>query len=71
MTEKDILYEVNGFWVSREKMGYMVWKPSASWTHSASDSAYPLTAEGFSLAKTRTDYLAKRAADAATALFAR
>lgn len=60
MKESDILHEVNGVWVSREKVGYVVWKPSASGTHCVIDSAYALDADGLSIAKARCSYLGNR-----------
>ena len=57
----DIVYESGNAWVYRDKKKscYVVFK--AGITHSTSDSAYPLNDDGLSIAKARTDYLAKRA----------
>jgi hypothetical protein len=62
MTETDIMHENGSFWVGRDKPGkaYVVYRTGS--THSTSDSAYPLTADGLSIAKARCDHLAKRAA---------
>lgn len=60
MTETDIVYEVGNLWVFRDTKHkcYTVFK--AGITHSVSDSSYPLTDDGLSLAKARVDYKSKR-----------
>jgi hypothetical protein len=55
-TEKDIVHENGTFWVLREAKRYLVMKNGA--THSVSDSAYPRTVSGLSVAIARCDYLA-------------
>lgn len=57
---KDIMYENGPAWVHRDrKRGcYTVYIAGA--THSTSDSSYPLTDDGLSLATARADYIAKR-----------
>jgi len=61
--ESDIAYETKGgaAWVRRDSKGnrYTVFR--AGVTHSTSDSAYPLDANGLSLAKARADYIQRRA----------
>lgn len=57
MKESDIVYESGDFWVSKDSSSYIVWK--ANITHSVSDSSYPITCDGLSLAKARFDYLSK------------
>lgn len=64
--ESDIVYENGPAWVysDRKKRAYVVYVASSA--HSTSDSAYPLNADGLSIAKARADYIAaqrrKRAA---------
>jgi hypothetical protein len=65
MQEKDIIYEVDGFWVAKERGSYVVYRPSPSFTHSISDSGFPLDDDGLSVAKARVDYLARRGGPAA------
>jgi len=60
MREHDIMHENGAYWVGRERHAYVVYRPSNSATHSVSDSAYPKTPDGLSLAKARCDYFAKR-----------
>lgn len=57
---KRIIYENGIYWVAANKKlsCYVVFKNGV--THAKSDSAYPLTADGLTLAKARCDYLAKR-----------
>jgi hypothetical protein len=62
MTEQDIAYENGPAWVNTDKRGKRYTVFLAGVTHSTSDSAYPLTADGLSIAKARADYLARRAA---------
>jgi hypothetical protein len=61
MTEKDIMHEANGYWVARVDDNYTVFKTGI--THSVSDSAYALTADGLSIAIARCNYLARRKAE--------
>lgn len=63
MRESDILHEAGAFWVAREKTAYVVYRVNG--THSVSDSAYPRTADGLSIAIARCDYLAGRASSKA------
>lgn len=60
MTEADIMYEKGSYWVGRDKApkAYVVYKIGL--THSTSDSAYPMTDDGLSIAICRCKYLAKR-----------
>ena len=55
MKESDIMHERGHYWVAREKDRYTVIKSGA--THGVSDSAYPRTADGLSIAIARCDYL--------------
>ena len=63
MQESDIMHETpcGNYWVGRDKCSkaYVVYKVGV--THSTSDSAYALNADGLSIAICRADYLAKRA----------
>jgi hypothetical protein len=59
MREKDILYERGDYWVCRVAKTYTVYRNGV--THSTPDSSYAETPDGLSLAKARTDYLARRA----------
>ena len=59
MRESDILHESGPFWVGRDPASYIVWRSGV--THSTSDSAYPKTLDGLSIAIARCDYLARRA----------
>lgn len=59
MTERGIAYENGRAWVLRQRTRYLVL--IAGPTHSVSDSAYPKTTDGLSLAKARADYLARKA----------
>lgn len=58
--ESDIVYDNGNFWVhaDRKQSAYVVYRSGV--THSVSDSAYRLTADGLSIAKARADYLARR-----------
>lgn len=59
--EKDIILETeSGWWVWRDTKGncYTVFMPKG--THSESDSSYPLTDDGLSLALVRCKYMDKR-----------
>ena len=58
MRESDILYERGNYWVSLEKVGYVVW--CNGFTHAVSDSAYPADKDGKSCAIARCDYMARR-----------
>lgn len=60
MRESDIVHENGRFWVCRDLKTnrYTVFRSGT--THSVSDSAYPLTPEGLTLAAARCDYLAGR-----------
>ena len=60
MTEKDIVFECDPYWVCRDRefKQYVVYKIGV--THSQSDSAYPLTEDGLSLAIYRARYLSNR-----------
>ena len=60
--EANIMHEINGFYVYRERAQYTVWRPSKSGTHCTADSAYTKTEDGLSIAVARCDYLARRAA---------
>lgn len=55
--ESDIAYENGNAWVltDKKKQQYTVFISGV--THSESDSAYPLTDDGLSIAKARADYL--------------
>lgn len=58
MKEQDIVYEAGRAWVYRDKRAdrYTVFLAGA--THSTSDSSYPRTPDGLTLATARADYLA-------------
>lgn len=58
MKENDIIFETSGNYVTRERLGYVVWRHN-DW-HTLSDSTYELTPDGLSIAKARCDYLAKK-----------
>jgi hypothetical protein len=60
MKESDIAYEVGRFWVYKDvkRCGYTVFEAGAA--YSTSDSTYPLTVDGLTLAKARVDYLFNR-----------
>jgi hypothetical protein len=60
MKEQDIEYENGRAWVlrDRKKCQFTVFVSGA--THSTSDSSYPLTDDGRSIAVARADYIAKR-----------
>lgn len=57
MRESDIMHENGAYWVGRTKSGYVVFRSGV--THSTSDSAYELNADGLSIAIARCDYLAR------------
>lgn len=62
--EKDIILETgSGWWVWRDTKGqsYTVFMPKG--THSETDSSYPLTEDGLSLALIRCKYMNKRKAE--------
>jgi hypothetical protein len=54
--ESDLLYERAGHYVVREGNKYVVYRHQG--THAKTDSAYPATSDGMSLAQYRVDYLA-------------
>lgn len=58
MQESCIVYERGSFWIRADADRFTVFR--AGITHSTSDSAYPKTIDGLSLAQARVDYLAKR-----------
>lgn len=58
MKETDIKYENGNYWVLGTKEAYTVMV--AGITHSKSDSAYPPTPDGLTLAVSRCNYLARR-----------
>ena len=58
--EADIMHENGPAWVYRDKAKQRYTVFVAGPTHSVSDSAYHLTADGLSIAKARADYLARR-----------
>lgn len=58
MTERDILYEKGRYWVCGKRHAYFVMVVGV--TVSVSESAYPHDEDGYSLAKARVDYLARR-----------
>lgn len=58
MRESDIKHEAGPYWVAKDRGAYVVYH--AGITHSVSDSAYPLTNDGLSLATARCDYLERR-----------
>lgn len=57
--ESDLIHENAGHYIIRNCGGLTVYRPAA--THAVSDSAYPDTADGLSIAKARVDYLARKA----------
>lgn len=58
--ESDIVHEYGSYWVLRGRKHFTVFKNGV--THSTSDSAYPRTKDGLSLAIARCDYLGRREA---------
>lgn len=60
MSESEIVYDNGNFWVHADKKqsAYVVYRSGI--THSVSDSAYAMNADGLSIAKARADYLANR-----------
>ncbi len=56
--EKDIKHESGSYWVLDTGKSYAVM--AAGSTHSVSDSAYPRTDDGLSIAIMRCNYLASR-----------
>lgn len=60
--EKDIIHEAGKYWVCRDTRQnvHIVFKNGV--THATSDSCYPLTSDGLSLAIARCNYLASRKA---------
>lgn len=56
--ERDIVYENGSVWVLKQADRYTVFVSGI--THAASDSAYELSDDGFSIAKARTNYLARK-----------
>lgn len=61
--EADIAYENGRAWVLKDAKGARYTVFLAGVTHSTSDSAYPLDADGLSIAKARADYLAAKRPD--------
>lgn len=59
--EQDIVHECGDFWVHRDQTHdrYTVYRAGS--THSESDSSYPFTPDGMSLAVARANYLDRRA----------
>jgi hypothetical protein len=59
MRESDIAYENAKAWVYRDKRNarYTVFRIGV--TYSTSDSSYPLTDDGLSIAKARADYFTR------------
>lgn len=55
MRESEIVYEGRFAWVCRERDRYTVYRIGA--THSVSDSAYPKTDDGLTIALARAKYL--------------
>ena len=55
--ESDIKHETGAHWVLDDKKCYMVLRVGV--THSTSDSAYPRTPDGLSIAIARCNYLEK------------
>ena len=55
--ESDIKHENGAHWVLDDRASYTVYRTGL--THSTSDSAYPRTPDGLSIAIARCDYLAK------------
>ena len=55
--ESDIKHENGAHWVLDDTNAYTVYRTGL--THSTSDSAYPRTPDGLSIAIARCDYLAK------------
>lgn len=64
MTETVIVYERGSYWVCRDRRAkqYTVYRQGV--THSRSDSSYPLTGAGLSIAIARCNYLDARMTDA-------
>jgi len=60
MKESDILYQRGNFWVCATSSAYHVMRDGV--THSKTDSAYPKTDDGLSVAIARANYLDKREA---------
>jgi hypothetical protein len=56
-----IVHENGNFWVSGADGQYTVYR--AGITHSKADSSYAKTVDGMSIAVTRCNYLARKAAD--------
>lgn len=54
------MHENGKFWVGRERNAYVVYRPYQA-VASITDSAYPKTPDGLSIAVARCDYLAGRA----------
>ena len=59
LTEKDILHERGPYWVANEGNAYTVVKNLLG-GRAESDSSYPHTEDGLSIAKARVDYLARK-----------
>ena len=56
--ESDIKHEAGKYWVLSTRDAYIVLQTGL--THSTSDSAYPHTPDGLSIAIARCNYLAKK-----------
>lgn len=59
LTEKDILHERGSYWVANDGNAYTVVQNLLA-GGAESDSSYPHTEDGLSIAKARVDYLARR-----------
>lgn len=55
-TEADIVYQSGDWWVERDKRAGQYVVVTLRGCAGVSDSAYPLTDDGLSLAKARVDY---------------
>ena len=61
MTERDIIHDTGRAWVYQDRQNARYTVFLSGLTHSTSDSAYPLTPDGLSIAKARADYLNRKA----------
>lgn len=59
MKESDIVAEAGNYWVYKDKRGYHVMRPYHA-VASITDSSYPLTNDGKSIALARMNYLYNR-----------
>ena len=57
MNASHILHESGPCYGAKTGQGYSVFRPAKSRTHCFSESSYPLTDDGLSIAKARCDYL--------------